>query len=86
MREKEREAEGEEQRTERSRLLTEQGPRCGPLSQDPEIMTRAEGRCLANEDTQVPQHIRSYIYSIRKSVASSFKNYSEYDYLSLFPV
>ena len=37
----------------RSRLLAEQGTRCGALSQDPEIMTWAKGRCLTAWATQV---------------------------------
>ena len=39
---------------ERSRLLTEQGAHHGAGSQDPEVMTQAEGRHLTDLATQVP--------------------------------
>ena len=38
----------------RSRLPIEQRTQCGPGSQDPEIMTWAEGSCLRDWATQVP--------------------------------
>jgi len=46
----------------RIRLPTEQGAQCGTRSQDPEIMTWAEGRRLANWATQVPH----YCWVLRK--------------------
>ena len=45
---------GSGRRRGRSRLLIEQGARCRAWSQDPE-MTQAEGRCLTDRATQVPQ-------------------------------
>lgn len=38
----------------RSRFPTEQGAPMWAPSQDPEIMTRAEGRCSTNQGTQAP--------------------------------
>ena len=54
-REREREStclEGAEAEGEAYSLLpAEQGAQCGAWSQDPEIMTWAEGRCLTNRAT-----------------------------------
>ena len=44
---------GSSRRRGRSRLPTEQGPRCGAQSQDPGIMTCAEGGGLTDWATQV---------------------------------
>ena len=57
-REKERESKhtqaGEGGGKGRSRLPTEQGAQCRAQYQDPEIMTWAEGRSLANWASEVP--------------------------------
>ena len=52
----------ERQREGRSRLSTEQGAWYGAQSQDPEIMTWAEGRCLTNWVTQCPYNTVLFLF------------------------
>ena len=65
MREKEHK-QGGEQMGRRSRLLSEQEPGCGASSQDPGIMTWAEGRPLPNWATQAPQSVLVFKFSDSK--------------------
>ena len=54
LRERESMSSGQGRGRGRSRLLAEQGAWCRAWSQDPEIMTWAEGRCLPDWATHVP--------------------------------
>lgn len=61
----------QEGRRGRSRLPAKQGVPCGAQSQDPEITTQAEGRCLTDWATQVPP--QQNIFKERKQNPDSQK-------------